>query len=228
MDRAMRMVLAGGLTLLLSGVAFLVYLGYLRSNPPARAQGAPTVSGPALSFPSFSLVDQEGVARDRSVLEGRVSIVWFMFTRCPAICPAMSVQMEEMHRQLKGNGVRFVAFSLDPAHDTPAVLKEYGGRYAVDWSDWMFLTEPAGVPVARTGWSIYTKHLHQYAEEKPESKPGMGTEIDHAMNFFLVGPDGNVLDQGWFNSKFPDELKQLRERAAGAAKHYREKGLLKP
>jgi cytochrome oxidase Cu insertion factor (SCO1/SenC/PrrC family) len=226
MDRAMRMMLAAGITLLASGIAFMVYVGYLRNHPPTVAP-AHKVSGGPLTIPAFSLVDQEGAARDRSILEGRVSVVWFMFTRCPIYCPAMSVQMADLQKRLKGSGVRFVAVSLDPANDTPQVLREYGGRYGVDWSSWTYLTEPAGKPVKRAGWNIYTDDLHQFAEEKPETHPGQGTEIDHAMNFFLVGPDGNVLEEGWFNSKVPSDMETLRDRALGAVAFYNDKGLLK-
>lgn len=230
MDRAMRLVLAAGVTLMVCGLSFIAYLGYVRSHPPvAKAAGEQAMVGPDLVLPEFSLVDQEGTARDRRMLEGRVSVAWFMFTQCPLACPAMSIQMADLQKQLKGSGVRFAAFSLDPARDTPAALKEYGGRYGVDWSGWTFLTEPeAGrAKVKRTGWDIFTKELHQFAEER-ETRDGLGNPsmtIEHGLNFFLVGPDGKVL--GWFNSSRPDEMASLRERALGAARYYDEKGALK-
>lgn len=235
MDRAMRMMLAGGVTLLLSGVAFMAYLGYLHNNPPKAdggiVQGA-TVSGPALSIPAFSLMDQDGVAKDRSILEGRVSVVWFMFTHCKLACPTMSLQMADLQRKLKNTGVQFVAFSLDPAHDTPEVLKEYGAKFEVDWRNWTFLTEPSGQAPKGIGRSIYSHDLKQFvedAENDPLTLPDKGTmaNILHAVNFFIVGPDGNVMDKGWYSSKWPQEMEDLRERAIAAQKHFSEKGLLK-
>lgn len=236
MDRAMRMVMAAGLTLLLSSLSFMGYLLYLRNNPPtaAAAQGGGiTMTGDPLSIPEFSLVDQDGAARDKTMLLGRVTIVWFMFTRCPIACPAMSVQMEDLQRDLKGSGVRFAAFSLEPLHDTPAVLKKYGDeRYNIDWSNWTFLTEPAG-STRRQGWDIFKRDLGQHVEETPEipsdkpNVPPTPSSIDHGVNFFVVGPDGKVLDQGWYSSKYPDEMKKLRERALAAMKYYGDKGDLK-
>lgn len=234
----MRMTLAAGITLMVCGVAFMAYLGYLRSHPPA-AMGAgrmdggdgQTISGPPLKIPAFSLVDQEGRPRDRSMLEGRVSVVWFMFTHCPLACPAMSIQMAELQKRLKASGVQFVAFTLDPVRDTPGVLKEYGDRYSIDWGNWTFLTEPnvGGHGAKRTGWDIFTRDLNQYAEERKVDPPAGAepgrppeTTIDHGVNFFLVGPDGTVIK--WFNSNRPEDMASLRERALATAKFYEDKG----
>ncbi len=237
MDRAMRMVFAGGVTLLVCGLAFLVYLGYLHNNPSAvMAGGAPgkaAITGPALRIPAFTLVDQDNKPRDRGLLEGRISVVWFMFTHCPLACPAMSVQMAEMQKGLRNSGVQFVAFSLDPAHDTPAALRAYGDKYGIDWSNWTFLTEPAGSPIKRTGWLIYADDLKQYVEETPANtltlaEGGTMPSIEHAVNFFVVGPDGEVLDHGWYSSLHPEELVALRERVLASLKFYGDKGRLKP
>jgi protein SCO1/2 len=233
----MRMLFAGGLTLLLSGIAFLVYLGYLRANPPIAAAKDvlpnPSLIGPPLEIPTFSLVDQENRPRDRSLLEGKVSIVWFMFTNCPLACPAMSMQMADMQKGLRNSGVQFVAFSLDAEHDTTAALKAYGDKFDVDWSNWVFLTDPTGQAAKNTGRTIYSRDLKQFVEDTPGNTitlvDGSGTmpNIEHAVNFFLVGPDGNVLDRGWFSSKRPEELEQLRERALAAIKYFGDKGQLK-
>lgn len=237
MDRTMRMLFAGGVTLVLSGVAFLFYLGYLQANPPTAAASdvvsKPSLIGPPLEIPAFSLVDQENRARDRSLLEGKVSVVWFMFTNCPLACPAMSLQMADMQKKLRNSGVQFVAFSLDAGHDTPAALKAYGDKFGVDWGNWVYLTEPAGQGAKNTGRSIYSHDLKQFIEDTPDNAiklvDGSGTmpNIEHAVNFFLVGPDGNVLDRGWFSSKRPEELEQLRERALAAIKYFGGNGQLK-
>ncbi|MFT3684891.1 MAG: SCO family protein [Phycisphaerales bacterium] len=225
----MRIALAAGITLMVCGVSFMAYLGWLRSHPPAQpgADGAKgKLVGPDLSIPAFSLIDQNGQTRDHSVVEGKVSVVWFMFTKCPLACPAMSVQAADLQKQLRSSGVQFVAFSLDPKSDRPDTLKEYGGRYSIDWNNWTFLTEPDAANGKRTGWDIYTQSLHQFAEERkvtdqPAGSQADETTIEHAMNFFLVGPDGKVID--WFNSNHPEEMTRLKERARGAAAFHAEK-----
>ena len=236
MERTMRMVLAGGLTQLLSGIAFLGYLVYLRNNPPTAAAATvaatPPMAGPALTIPPFSLIDQDGKPRDRGVLEGRVSVVWFMFTHCPLACPTMSLQMADLQHKLKESGVQFVAFSIDPEHDTPEALKAYGAKYGVDWANWIYLTEPLETPVSQTGRSIYARDLHQFIEETPDNTltladgKGKMANIEHAVNFFVVGPDGVVLDRGWYSSLRADELDQLRERVIAALKYFGDKGEL--
>jgi protein SCO1/2 len=239
MDRAMRMMLAGGLTLLLSGFGFMIYLAYLHNNPRQAVAGTQPVKGTLTDdpfrIPTFSLVDQDERPRDRSILEGRVSVVWFMFTSCPLACPSMSVQMSDLQKKLKGSGVQFVAFSIDPEHDTPAALKAYGAKYDIDWSNWTYLTEsPAkGAPFAQVGRSIYTNDLKQFFEETPNNPVKVaGTDatmanLEHAVNFFVVGPDGTVLNEGWYSSLRPEELEKMRDRLNAALKYFGDKGELK-
>lgn len=239
MDRAMRLVFAAGLTLLLCGLAFAGYLVYLRKHPPVITQGTPGEQfvPPEWTIPAFKLVDQENRTTDRGAIEGHVSIVWFMYTHCPMICPMMNSQAAELQRKLKGTGVRFTAFSLDPSHDRPADLKAFGDKFDVDWSTFTLLTEPASadgtIPKTMQGREIYSRSLQRNVEDNPASKitlPGGagGTmdEIVHGTEFFLVGPDGRVL--GYFNSNKPDQMESLRERAIGAARALAEKGLVKP
>jgi cytochrome oxidase Cu insertion factor (SCO1/SenC/PrrC family) len=51
--------------------------------------------------------------------------------------------MAEISRALrKTKDVRLVSVSIDPTHDTPAVLAEYAARMNADPSRWIFLTGP--------------------------------------------------------------------------------------
>lgn len=93
------------------------------------------------SVPDFSLTDQTGAKFDSAAaLGGHVWVADFMFTTCPGPCPRMSKQMTEVQDALKGTGARMISLTVDPQHDTPAVLEEYAKYYHAHPGVWFFLT----------------------------------------------------------------------------------------
>jgi len=96
--------------------------------------------------PSFELVDQEGETFSSDVLRGKVWAIGFIFTRCPSICPILTSLMKEVETksaELESN-FKLVSFSVDPSYDTPAVLKDYAGKYEANLARWSFLTGDPG------------------------------------------------------------------------------------
>ena len=91
--------------------------------------------------PAFTMTDSSGRPFQGSALAGKVWIADFIYTSCPAACPMMSSKMSGIHKRLAGQpDVRIVSFSVDPVHDTPAALKQFGSRYGGATDDWIFLT----------------------------------------------------------------------------------------
>jgi protein SCO1 len=91
--------------------------------------------------PDFQLTSQTGAVVDRHTLEGHVWVADFMFTTCPGPCPRMSSQMHEIQKATEDTpDVRLVSFTVDPAHDTTAVLAAYGKHFLADPDRWYFLT----------------------------------------------------------------------------------------
>jgi len=124
--------------LLLAGpVLFLT--GLLLTGCAAHA-GLPLYA----SVPDFTLTDQTGAPFDSaSALHGQVWVADFIYTTCPGPCPRMSSQMHQVQTALAGSdGVRLVSFTVDPAHDTPAVLAAYGRNFHAQAGRWFFLTGP--------------------------------------------------------------------------------------
>lgn len=94
--------------------------------------------------PDLRLVDQAGESvRLRDVLkdDGRPVALNFVFTTCNTICPVMSATFANLPREMgdRAGDVRMVSVTIDPEHDTPAVLRQYAARYA-QGVDWRFLT----------------------------------------------------------------------------------------
>lgn len=94
-------------------------------------------------IPEFKFTTQEGKTLTREDLLGKVWVADFVFTRCTGPCPMMTSRMAELAKGLeKAKGVKLVSISVDPEHDTPAVLSEYASRMSADPSRWIFLTGP--------------------------------------------------------------------------------------
>jgi protein SCO1/2 len=65
------------------------------------------------------------------VLLGHVTAVQLMFTSCQATCPIQGALFGEAVKKL-GDGnklAQFLSISIDPAHDTPAALREWLNRF---------------------------------------------------------------------------------------------------
>jgi protein SCO1 len=99
---------------------------------------------PLADLGPWQLVDQDGRAHGSQELAGKVWIAAFFFTRCPTVCPAEMDKLKRMHRAVEdlGDRVHFVSFTVDPAYDTPDVLKRYALKLEALPSRWTFLTGP--------------------------------------------------------------------------------------
>ena len=71
----------------------------------------------------------------------------FIFSRCPVatMCPASTAKMmiaQKLAREARVTDIEFVSITLDPAYDTPGVLKEYASARGIDTGNFSFLTGP--------------------------------------------------------------------------------------
>ncbi len=115
-------------------------------TPPGSPIGAPAAADlPVLAtVPDFLFVDQRAEPYGSPDLRGKVFIADFFYTSCTAICERLTAKVTEVQKNLANDplfaDVKIVSFSVDPEHDTPAVLKNYGERFKADRARWHFLT----------------------------------------------------------------------------------------
>ncbi len=95
------------------------------------------------TVPPFSFIDETGkVFTDRDA-EGKILVVDFFFTRCTTICPRMKVQLQQLQLKLNDKAFRDVlilSHTVDPEHDTVAVLAAHAKKLQADPARWKFLT----------------------------------------------------------------------------------------
>ena len=186
---------AAWITAVLLGIGVATWI-VLRARP---------ASLPVLgAVPAFSLTERDGSAITADRLAGRVWIADFVFTRCPDICPVLSARMASLQKTLPAasDPVRLVSFSVDPAHDTPEALREYGTRFGAG-ADWLFVTGPRDALAAllRDGFKV------AYADDGPPTSP-----ITHSDRFVLV--DRALRIRGYYHGTDSADLARLARDAA--------------
>ena len=105
---------------------------------------APDAVKPGLAVPDFTLVNQHGAPTRLSDSRGRVTVVDFIYTRCPLpeVCPRLSANFARLGRRFAGQAVSLVSITLDPQYDTPGILARYAKRWSAKPEQWNFLTGP--------------------------------------------------------------------------------------
>jgi len=97
-----------------------------------------------LTKKSYNLINQEGEeVVFPEIIKGQITVMGFIFTHCPDICPMTTHNMYLTEKQLKKDGiddVKFVALSFDPDRDTPEVLKKFAEVRELDYKSWTLLT----------------------------------------------------------------------------------------
>ena len=90
----------------------------------------------------FSFTNQDGKTVTHKDLQGKISIINFIFTSCPETCPFLTQQMAQIQKHMTyvREFVRLVSVTVDPKVDTPQVLKHYAAKFKANHKMWHFLT----------------------------------------------------------------------------------------
>ncbi|MGH7786707.1 MAG: SCO family protein [Candidatus Binatia bacterium] len=118
--------------------------------PCAKTSGGPRAS----YFPNVVLLDQDN-AKARfydDLIRGKTVLINFFYTTCQGSCPLTTANLLRVQTLLGdqlGRGVHMYSITLDPAHDTPAVLRQYARSHHIG-AGWRLLTgAPADIETLR-------------------------------------------------------------------------------
>ncbi len=141
-----------------------------------RAARPPGVGGP------FALTDHLGHTVTDRDFRGRYLLVTFGYTHCRDVCPttltSITLALEKLGAV--GSAVQPLFITLDPARDTPAVLKQYVVPFAPSL---LGLTGSAEAVRQVAGEYRVTSIVH----------PAADTVIEHSSVIYLMAPDGRFL-----------------------------------
>jgi len=155
----------------------------LRQDTSARGKGAYREVGETV--PQFTLYNQDGEVVSINRFRGRRVVLNFIYTRCPiaTMCPASTLRMMALQQAVRDQGVRnleLVSITLDPAYDTPSVLKDYARVRGIDTANFTFLTGPEGA---------VRDLLHQFGVIV---QPG-DNDLKHTLATLLIDEQGKIV-----------------------------------
>ncbi len=166
------------------GISFIVLIFGIWAVPKivAKFQKSDLVEiGPV---PIFQLTDQNNKTISDKDYLGKVYVVEFFFTTCPTICPKMNESMLQLQNEFYGNpNFGIASITIDPAKDTPQVLKEHADLLGVKHYNWHFLTGDKDYI-----YSLANKGFNLYAGENNKAAGG----FEHSGLFALIDKEGKI------------------------------------
>lgn len=154
--------------------------------------------------PDFALYDQDGRVVQMGRFRGKQIMLNFIYTRCPiaTMCPASTAKMTMTQRLAREAGVKnleLISVSMDPAYDTPGVLKDYAQARGIDTGNFSFLTGPTNA----------VQDLLAQFGVIAEFKDGI---LNHTLATLLINENGAIIwraDGGeWEPSEFVGKMKK--------------------
>lgn len=179
--KRLRLWLVLGLAVVIAGVA-----GWLRFAAPQAPQG--NLAGASIGG-AFTLINQDGATVRETDFAGRWRLIYFGYGFCPDVCPTDLAMMgrgltafaaQDAARAAK---VAPIFITIDPARDTPAVLKPFVAAFHPRL---VGLTgTPAQITAVTRAYGIYAKRMDT---SDPENYL-----MDHSAMIYLFGPDGRPI-----------------------------------
>ena len=164
-------------------------------------------NGPRLregdQMPVFSLTNQDGKPIALESFRDRPFILTFIFTRCPIpnFCPRMSNNFSQLQTAIKKavSETRLLSITLDPAFDTPQVLKEYAAHLDADPNIWAFATgDTREIDALTQAFSVYRQNE--------------GGTISHGLATALIDRSGKIAKiwrgNTWTTEEVIEEIKR--------------------
>ena len=174
--------------------------GHEGHAPPAGGSYQRSVQ--AVDLPDVSLTAADGAtATSTELLTGDEPVILqFIFTTCPTICPVLSAIFARAQNLLGDeiDAVRLVSVTIDPEHDTPAVLKQHGEKFG-----------------AGPSWRLYTGRLADTQALQKAFDAYQGNKMSHEPLIFLrhaAGQDWVRLDGLMSAENLVAEYRQLEPR----------------
>lgn len=154
----------------------------------SSADEAPPLQGARLGG-SFALTDQNGRTVRDSDFAGRYRLVYFGYSFCPDICPTdlqtigRALAAFEKEAPNRARRVQPIFITVDPARDTPAVLKKYAAAF-----------HPRLIGLTGSEQQIdAVKKTYGISSSAQEGADPKNYLVDHARVTTLYGPEGQPI-----------------------------------
>jgi protein SCO1 len=163
-----------------------------------------TAIEPAREIPALEFAQHDGSVVRLGPADGRYTVVFFGYTRCPDVCPTTLADWTRVKKALGNDAsrVRFLFVSVDPERDTPRDAQEYAARF-----DSAFI----GVS-GDSATTAKIQELFGVATIRATPTPGHEHTISHSPRTFLLDERGRLVamysyGSGW--DALASDLKKL-------------------
>ena len=151
------------------------------------APSSPSLNGSPYASPApapaLDLIDTSGLRFDLAALNGHIALVHFAYTQCPDECPLTLANSRWAVDQLGNEGKRLdlVLVTVDPANDTPDVLRAVLDRFNLRF-------------IGLTGSDLQLARARlAYGVLAATPEPGHEhTDVIHGTRVYLIAPDGKL------------------------------------
>jgi protein SCO1/2 len=132
----------------------------------------------------FHLPDTDGKMRSLADFKGKAVAVFFGYTQCPDVCPTTMAELAQARKQLgpDGDKLQVVFITVDPARDTPKVLKAYMANF--DPSFIALVPTPAQLEQVAKDFKVYYKQV--------EGPTPTSYTMDHSAGTYIYDPQGRL------------------------------------
>ena len=174
--------------------------------------------------PVFSLVDQNGQSFNLADFRGKWVAMDFIYTHCATACPLINLEMTALKGMLGdrlGPEVQMVSVTIDPARDTPEIMKAYAQKFRADVTGWAWVTGTRSQidEVTETyGVAVEERWMNMPMRENADDKIGVTLKtlhFQHPVLMVLIDPKGRERHRftglGWSE----DLLETINKLASG-------------
>ncbi len=159
------------------------------------------------ALPDFAFEDHTGARLTRGSLEGHVTIVNFIFTRCDTVCPVTSMKMRSVQERTNDvPDIKLLSISVDPEHDTVPALAAYADRHGADPSRWRFARGETAVLR-----EVVEKAMMQGFDDLGGVTESGAPNITHSGHFVLLDQRAHV--RGFYDSDDWPRIETLMKHA---------------
>ncbi|MBF0161057.1 MAG: SCO family protein [Magnetococcales bacterium] len=175
-------------------VALLLWYHWAGKSDPLLPEGLSRVVLPIpRPLQPFSLLDQEGEPFALAQLKGRWTFLFFGYTRCPDVCPTAMAVLGELFRRLQETPLdlansQALLVTVDPARDTPPVLKPYVTFFNPSFKGLTGSSEQILALSRQLGAAYFVNPAPP--SDAPSASAAADPSIGHTSSLFLIDPLG--------------------------------------
>ena len=121
--------------------------------------------------------------------------MYFFFSHCPTICPAMTMNMVKLQQQTTDLNIKFLSFTVDPKKDSSERLLWYQNAFGINAANWNLLTGKQS--------AIYELGVNGFLVPNQEDALAPGGFL-HSEKIILIDPMGRI--RGYYDGTDEDQI----------------------